>query len=99
MERVLQKYPTLKLCIPHLGAAEYEHYYKLVEKYPLPVLQIVLSATTSIYPNLYLDTTMILADWFDNGNAMNPSVDSLKQFLTKFPHRVMYGSDFPSILQ
>jgi uncharacterized protein len=45
IERVLQRYPRLKIVVPHLGADEFEEYFRLV-------LQ---------YENLYLDTTMAIA--------------------------------------
>ncbi len=36
IERVLLKFPDLKLCIPHLGAAEFEAYFAMAEKYVFP---------------------------------------------------------------
>jgi predicted TIM-barrel fold metal-dependent hydrolase len=45
LERVLRDYPQLKVCVPHLGADEFEAYRALVEK----------------YDHLWLDTTMMLA--------------------------------------
>jgi predicted TIM-barrel fold metal-dependent hydrolase len=48
VERVLQRFPDLRLCVPHLGADEYEPYRRLIER----------------YDNLWLDTTMLLAGYF-----------------------------------
>jgi len=48
VERVLQRYPRLKVIVPHLGADEYEAYAGLLER----------------HANLYLDTTMVLAGYF-----------------------------------
>jgi uncharacterized protein len=48
VERVLQRYPTLNLIVPHLGAADYEAY----------------AALLSAHENLWLDTTMALAAYF-----------------------------------
>ncbi|MBF5043630.1 amidohydrolase family protein [Aggregicoccus sp. 17bor-14] len=48
VERVLQAHPTLKLCVPHLGADEFDGYARLLER----------------YDTLWLDTTMALADYF-----------------------------------
>ncbi len=48
VERVLQDHPTLKLCVPHLGASEFEGYLRLLER----------------YENLWLDTTMMQAGYF-----------------------------------
>lgn len=47
VERVLRDYPHLQLCIPHLGLDEFEAYAALFER----------------YDNLWLDTTMMLADY------------------------------------
>jgi len=47
LERVLNDYPRLRVCVPHLGADEFEPYRRLIEK----------------YDNLWLDTTMMLAEY------------------------------------
>ncbi|MFT3706507.1 MAG: amidohydrolase family protein [Archangium sp.] len=48
VERVLKAHPKLKLCVPHLGADEFDGYVKLLER----------------HDNLWLDTTMVAADYF-----------------------------------
>ncbi|WNG39603.1 amidohydrolase [Archangium violaceum] len=48
VERVLKEHPTLKLCVPHLGADEFDAYERLLER----------------YDNLWLDTTMAAANYF-----------------------------------
>ena len=48
LERVLQNFPELKICVPHLGFSETVEYKYLLEK----------------YDNLWLDTTMALTDYF-----------------------------------
>jgi len=48
VERVLKNHPKLRLCVPHLGANEYEGYERLLER----------------YDHLWLDTTMALAEYF-----------------------------------
>ena len=48
LERVLQNFPRLKICVPHLGFDEISDYKKLIEK----------------YETLWLDTTMVLAGYF-----------------------------------
>jgi uncharacterized protein len=45
---ILEEYPTLRLCVPHLGADEFETYALLTER----------------YENLWLDTTMMLSGFF-----------------------------------
>lgn len=46
--RVLEEYPGLKLCVPHLGADEFDAYERLLER----------------HENLWLDTTMTMAEFF-----------------------------------
>lgn len=48
VERALKAHPRLKLCVPHLGADEFEAYTKLLER----------------YDNLWLDTTMVASNYF-----------------------------------
>ena len=48
VEAVLRSYPRLRLCVPHLGADEYDAYARLIQR----------------YDTLWLDTTMALADYF-----------------------------------
>ncbi len=73
LERILQNFPKLKICVPHLGFDEFSAYRKLIEK----------------YDNLWLDTTMVLTDYFPIENAVE--LDSFRV------DRIMYGSDFPNI--
>lgn len=73
VERVLQEHPKLKLCVPHLGADEFDAYAKLLER----------------YDNLWLDTTMALADYLP--------VASPARLLDVRPDRVLYGTDFPNL--
>lgn len=73
LERILQGFPRLKICVPHLGFDEISAYRKLIER----------------YDNLWLDTTMMLADYFPIKEAIR--LDRFRQ------DRIMYGSDFPNI--
>ena len=73
VERILERYPGLKIIIPHLGFDESDRFYSLLNK----------------YPTLYLDTTMMLADFF------HVSVDREK--LIQYADRILYGSDYPHI--
>jgi len=73
LERVLKSFPKLRICVPHLGFDEISSYKQLIEK----------------YDNLWLDTTMVLADYFPIRGAIE-----LASFRAE---RVMYGSDFPNI--
>lgn len=73
LEAVLRSFPSLKLCVPHLGADEFAAYGKLLVR----------------YDNLWLDTTMMLADYFD--------VETPRWLLDVRPDRILYGSDFPNL--
>jgi predicted TIM-barrel fold metal-dependent hydrolase len=48
MARVLERFPRLRVCVPHFGADEVDAYGALLEK----------------HDNLYLDTTMMLGRFF-----------------------------------
>ena len=73
LEQVLKKHPGLKICVPHFGFDEIFAYTKLIEK----------------YDNLWLDTTMVLTDYFQIEETIK--LDRLRL------DRIMYGSDFPNI--
>ncbi len=73
LETVVKNFPGLKICVPHMGFDETAAYRKLIEK----------------YDNLWLDTTMVITDYFQVKDAI-----LLKQYR---PDRIMYGSDFPNI--
>jgi predicted TIM-barrel fold metal-dependent hydrolase len=73
LERVLIDYPKLRICVPHLGFDEITEYRNLIEK----------------YDTLWLDTTMVLTDYFPIKEIVE-----LKDYRLQ---RIMYGSDFPNI--
>lgn len=73
VERVLKNFPRLHICVPHLGFDELITYRNLLEK----------------YDTLWLDTTMVLADYFPL-----PGRVPLEKYRAD---RIMYGSDFPNI--
>ena len=73
LEPILKDFPNLNICVPHLGFDETSAYRELIEK----------------YDNLWLDTTMVLTDYF----PIEEKID-LGEYRSD---RVMYGSDFPNI--
>lgn len=76
-KRLLAKFPELRVQVPHLGCYEYQAFFDLVDA----------------YPNLYLDTAMILVD-----HALFPSDIGLPdQVLVDHADRLLFGSDFPNI--
>ena len=73
VERVLSRYPELKLIIPHLGYDEPDRFYGMLD----------------VYPNLRLDTTMMLGGFF--------GVEIDRRKLIEYADRIFYGSDYPHI--
>jgi predicted TIM-barrel fold metal-dependent hydrolase len=57
LERVIRTYPDLKVCVPHLGADEFDAYRRMLEE----------------YDNLWLDTTMMLAGYLPGIRSPNLS--------------------------
>ncbi|HEX2574107.1 MAG TPA: amidohydrolase family protein [Polyangia bacterium] len=76
IERVLRDHPRLRLCVPHLGADEFGAYERLVTR----------------YDNLWLDTTMAVADFFPLTGTDHPM-----RMVGVRPERMMYGTDFPGL--
>ena len=72
VEQVVKDYPELRISVPHLGADEYEAYRKMIEQ----------------YDNLWLDTTMMLADYLP---TTAPPLSEMRV------DRIMYGTDIPNI--
>ncbi|WP_022665141.1 amidohydrolase family protein [Desulfospira joergensenii] len=73
VERILKNFPGLKICVPHLGFGEITEYKHLAER----------------YDNLWLDTAMVLTDYFPLPEK--PDLSTYRK------DRIMYGSDFPNI--
>ncbi len=71
---VLRSFPKLRLAIPHLGADELGGYTRLLER----------------HDNLWLDTTMALANYFEDDAQAFAMVEAR-------PDRIMYGTDFPNL--
>ncbi len=73
VEQVLRNWPRLRLCVPHFGADEFEGYAALLER----------------HDNLWLDSTMMLADYFPGQPP--------RHLLELRPERVLFGTDFPNL--
>jgi hypothetical protein len=73
MRRVLERHPELRVVVPHLGADEIAGYGALLAE----------------FPHLYLDTTMMLAEFF----PQHPGAG----FMARWADRLLYGSDFPNL--
>ena len=73
LEQVIKTYPGLRVCVPHLGADEFDTYHRLLDS----------------YDNLWLDTTMTLADYLP--------FDNVPDLATMRADRLIFGSDFPNL--
>jgi predicted TIM-barrel fold metal-dependent hydrolase len=73
LERVLKDYPQLGVCVPHLGADEFDAYQAMLEK----------------YDNLWLDTTMTLAEYLP--------MDYFPKLAEMRADRIIFGTDFPNL--
>jgi hypothetical protein len=73
LERVLRDYPNLNICVPHLGANEFDAYRRMLLK----------------YDNLWLDTTMTLADYLP--------MDFFPELIEMRVDRIIFGTDFPNL--
>lgn len=73
VEQVLQQYPELKVCVPHMGADEFAQYKRLLET----------------YDNIWLDIAMTQADYLPVPEPMPPlsgfRLDRV-MYGTDFPH-------------
>lgn len=70
---MLERYPGMKVVVPHLGFDEPDEFFAMMEE----------------FPNLWLDTTMVLAGFFP--------IEIPWEGIEKFSDRILYGSDFPNI--
>jgi predicted TIM-barrel fold metal-dependent hydrolase len=71
--RALERHPQLTMIVAHLGMDEEKDYFALLAE----------------FPNLYLDTTMVLGGYFDR--RVDPTL------LERHAERILYGTDFPNI--
>ena len=81
VEKILEKFPDMRVIVAHLGMGEYEEFGKLMEK----------------YPNLFLDTTMVhCMDLVKIKHPDTPPPPPDK-FMERYAERILLGSDFPFI--
>lgn len=71
--RAMERFPQMKVSVPHLGVGEIEEYEALLDR----------------YPHLYLDTAMMLADYFE--------VPGCLELVERRWDRILYGTDFPNL--
>jgi predicted TIM-barrel fold metal-dependent hydrolase len=75
---VLARHPRLTAIIAHLGAPEFAEFLDLVDR----------------YPGVYLDTTMVFTDFFED---LVPFPPALRPRLLASADRILLGTDFPNI--
>ena len=73
MRRALDRHPEAIVVVPHLGFDDTEKFEEMLGE----------------YPNLYLDTTMVIGGYFER----QPDVEILR----RWPERILFGTDFPNI--
>ena len=73
LRRALDRHPDAVVIVPHLGFDDTERFEQMLAS----------------YPNLYLDTTMVIGGYF----ARQPDLEVLR----RRPERILFGTDFPNI--
>lgn len=73
VKNILTRLPELKLVVPHFGFDETEEFFALLDQ----------------YPNLHLDTTMMLGRFFP--------VEVDPGLIAAHADRILYGTDYPHI--
>jgi hypothetical protein len=77
LQRLMLRFPQLKIVVAHMGSSEFEDYVRLA----------------LAHESLYLDTTMVFVGF----SACDPFPDALLPQLETLSHKVLFGSDFPTI--
>ena len=86
--RALHRHPRTQVIVPHLGTQHVAEYTALLDE----------------HPGLHLDTTMTLGGFVPAG-TFEHSADAFpadlaaraRDLVTRFPDRILYGSDFPNV--
>lgn len=82
-ERVMARFPALKVIVAHMGAFETRQFFELMER----------------CPNLHLDTTMAFAPIRPEHAGMSRinQIDVSDADLLRWQDRILFGSDFPNL--
>lgn len=73
LRRALDRHPDAVVIVPHLGFDHTEQFEQML----------------GAYPNLYLDTTMVIGGYFERQPDLG--------ILLRHPDRILFGTDFPNI--
>lgn len=73
LARALRRFPDAIAIVPHLGVDQSAQFEAMLAE----------------FPNLYLDTAMVIGDYF----PVRPDLDILR----RHPDRILYGTDFPNL--
>ncbi|MDR1754891.1 MAG: amidohydrolase [Eubacterium sp.] len=97
LEKLLHKYPDIRMRLPHLGISQL---WDKSQKYPYPELQKTLALFKINKNNLFVDMTAM--PFFDEDGEYPDmrNVEILKTvYETIGPDKIIWGSDFPSVLK
>lgn len=73
LARALRRFPDAVAIVPHLGVDQSAQFEEMLGE----------------FPNLYLDTAMVICDYF----PQRPDIGMLR----RHPDRILYGTDFPNL--
>jgi len=81
--RVMERFPTLKVIVAHMGSCETRQFFALMER----------------CPNLYLDTTMAFAPLRAEHQGLSTinRIHVTNDDLVLWQDRILFGSDFPNL--
>ncbi|OGK81866.1 MAG: hypothetical protein A2X52_21270 [Candidatus Rokubacteria bacterium GWC2_70_16] len=81
--RVMERFPTLKVIVAHMGSFETREFFALMAR----------------CPNLHLDTTMAFAPFRPEHQGLSNinHIDVSNDDLVRWQDRILFGSDFPNL--
>lgn len=81
--RVMERFPTLRVIVAHMGSYETRQFFALMER----------------CPNLHLDTTMAFAPFRPEHQGLSSinHIQVTNDDLVRWQDRILFGSDFPNL--
>ncbi|MBI3104211.1 MAG: amidohydrolase [Candidatus Rokubacteria bacterium] len=81
--RVMERFPTLRVIVAHMGSYETREFFTLMER----------------CPNLHLDTTMAFAPFRPEHQGLSSinHIQVTNDDLVRWQDRILFGSDFPNL--
>lgn len=97
LTKLMKRYPDLRMRLPHLGISRL---WDLNQKYPYPELQKTLALFQINKHNLYMDfSAMPFYDQEDDYPDVRNQEILKTVYETIGSEKIMYGSDFPTVLK